>query len=360
MAPRGGRNMKRSKNKRIKEKRGFFGKRSIVLAVAIAMVASATFAIFTTMPVNASPGTTSTIEVSQPVQITNSSYYERGESVIKDSYGKYWLFWGRSEDFTGNYGTGNPDNYHYVIYYKVATTVDGLATATAQAVPNMPSSSDLDEIYQGQTAACEFDGKIYVFATDEGSGSPYEGHIVYWYTSDNGTTWSAEQDTGFTGVHLDVLTHGGKIWLSWNAGSTTNVASYDGTSWSSAYSIQGCTVSGPITRLYEDSNGDMILYFTNGWGITPDRYYFYVYNDGTSSWPTTPSATVQITEPAGVHDCDPLLAQVNGTGDYIFIWAPWNDTASKQWMNYRTASTLTGLNTTTTKWFTFSKCKGLP
>jgi len=234
--------------------------------------------------------------VSQPMQITNSSYYERGESVLKDSYGQYWLFWGRSEDFTGNYGTGNPDNSHYVIYYKVANTVEGLATATAQAVPNMPpGSAGSDKIYQGQTAACEYNGDIYVFATNNSGGA---NKIVYWYTSDNGTTWSTEQFTGFYGHHLDVLTHDGKIWLSWNAGNAVNVASYNGTSWSSATTIQGCTVSGPITRLYEDSNGDMILYFTNGWAITPDKYYFYVYNDTSQSWPTTPTAIVQITEPA--------------------------------------------------------------
>ncbi|HEC76566.1 MAG TPA: hypothetical protein ENI33_04830, partial [Thermoplasmatales archaeon] len=166
--------------------------------------------------------------------------------------------------------------------------------------------------------------------------------------------------TGFYGHHLDVLTHDGKIWLSWNAGNAVNVASYNGTSWSSATTIQGCTVSGPITRLYEDSNGDMILYFTNGWGVIPDKYYFYVYNDTSQSWPTTPTAVVQITEPAGVHDCDPLLAQVNGNGDYIFIWAPYNQSTQKQWMNYRTASTLAGLNTTTTKWLTYGGYVGTP
>ena len=292
------------------------------------------------------------IEVTQPTQITNNLYYERGESILKDINNNYWMFYGRSEDFTGNYGTGNPDNHHYVIYYKTATTIEGLANATPQLVPNMPTGTD--KIYQGQTAACEFESRIYVFATDMSHGSP--GDIVYWYY--NGTVWSTMHDTGFDGHHLDVLTHNGKIWLSWNAGNTVKVASYNGTSWSSAITIQGCVVSGPITRLYEDLNGRMILYFTNGWSITPDVYYFYVYDDVTGSWPSTPSATLNIEEPSGVHDCDPLL--VERDGKYLFVWAPWDDVATKQWLYYRTSQTLDGLQSDTTKWFTYGGYPGTP
>lgn len=285
------------------------------------------------------------IDVTKPTQVTSNSYYERGNSLLKYS-SEYWVFYGRSEDFSGNYGSGNPDNHHYVIYYKKASTVADLAIASPQLVPNMPTGAN--KIYQGQTACTEYGGKIYLFATDMTYGG--SGDIVFWTW--DGSSWSTMQNTGFDGHHLDALAHGDSIYLCWNAGSAANVASYDGTSWSSAYAIQGCTVSGPITRLYEDSYGDMILYFSNGWGITPDVYYFYTYNDGTSSWPITPGASLQITEPSGVHDCDPLLTQVDGSGDYIFIWAPWDDVVTKQWLYSRTASTLAGLQSATTQWLT--------
>jgi len=58
-----------------------------------------------------------TIDVSQPVQVTADSYYERGQSVVYDGT-SYWLFYGGSASVTGNYDTTNPDTHDYIVYYK--------------------------------------------------------------------------------------------------------------------------------------------------------------------------------------------------------------------------------------------------
>ena len=85
----------------MKGKRNYFGKSMLMIAGIVALVAI--------LAIAGSPNAaTSTIDVSQPTQVTNSNYYERGESVLEDSYGQYWLFWVRSEDFTGNYGNKEP------------------------------------------------------------------------------------------------------------------------------------------------------------------------------------------------------------------------------------------------------------
>ncbi|MBN2172307.1 MAG: right-handed parallel beta-helix repeat-containing protein [Candidatus Krumholzibacteriota bacterium] len=281
------------------------------------------------------------IDVSQPTLVTSDAFYERGPSVLEDAGGTVWLFYGRSEDCTGHYGNSNPDNSHYVIYYQTAADATGLAAATPQAVPDMPVGTE--KIYQGQTACAEYDGKIWLFATDSSGGTD----IVYW-TWESGSGWSSRTDTGFDGFHIDVAAHGGLLWLSWNDNVAANVAAFDGSVWSAAEAIQGTPTISPITRFYVDAGGDLILYFPNGWGVTPDIYYFYVYAAG---WPTTATATLEITEAPGIHDCDPVLTEV--AGEYLFVWAPWDDVATKQWLDARRASTLAGLQSAATVRVTF-------
>ncbi len=294
------------------------------------------------------------IEVSQPTQITSNEYYERGNSVVKDGSGNYWVFYGRSDEFTGNYSTGSPDNDHYSIYYKTATSINGLVSAIPQLLPNQPTG--IEKIFQGQTAATVLGGDVYVFAT-KSIGT----EIVYWKLHEG--TWSAMQNSGFVGFQIDVTTHGGKIWLSYIFVGATNtyVASYDGSSWSSEYAIQGTgSINNPITRFYENSAGKMILYFINGWAIVPNVYYFYEYDD-VAGWPLTPTATLSITEPDTVQGCDPLLTQVNGNGDYFFVRAPLDNVHfNYQWLSSRRAATLADLQTATTRQLTNGGYIGMP
>ncbi len=268
------------------------------------------------------------IDVSQPTQITSDTHYERGNSVLEDSGGNFWVFYGRHETFTGNYGTGNPDNHQYVIYYKKAGSVAGLAGATAQAVGSMPVTAD--KIYQGQTACVEYGGDIWVFGVDMGDGG---GQVKAWTTSDGGTSWSVSDVLPgvdpFEGFHLWTTVYNSKIYLAVTRGGNIDVTEYDGVSWSNLHTV---IAHEGMPRLFVDS-GNLYLYYTS-WSLP--AFYIYQYGGGTT-W--TPTATITGTADA---DSDPMLARV-GT-DYVFIGAPWNSGDSKQYLMYWTASTLGGFD----------------
>jgi len=306
---------------------------------ALVLVLSLVGVVVSASPVEAQPP--ETIEVSQPTQITSDSHYERGSSVLEDSSGNYWLFWGRHASFTGNYGTGNPDDSNYDIYFTKSSTVAGLAGAGTAVT----SSGD---IYQGQTACAEYGGKIWVFGSRSDS-------IYYWTTTD-GSSWTGPTDTGFDGHFFDVAVHGSNLWMSWNDTNDgyMKVVSYNGTTWGTPTNLQGSpTIAGAINRLYVDSTGDMWCYYSNGWGVTPDVYYFHKYDD-TTGWNATPDYSLSNAPlPTGVHDCDPLLTEYGGS--YVFVWCPWDNTNSRQWMYYRSAAdmaTLVGLSTDQNKMLT--------
>ena len=86
------------------------------------------------MPIVSST-TTSTIYVSQPDQFTSNTYYERGQAIVYDG-ADYYLFYGRSTTVTVPYSSGNPDTHDYEIYFKKASTVNGLAGATPTKLNN--------------------------------------------------------------------------------------------------------------------------------------------------------------------------------------------------------------------------------
>ena len=72
-----------------------------------------------------------TLEVSQPVQVTDSSYYERGQSVVYDG-SHYWLFYGRSATCVDPYSGGNPDISDYLQVLKM------LLSRETSPVKNLP------------------------------------------------------------------------------------------------------------------------------------------------------------------------------------------------------------------------------
>jgi nitrous oxidase accessory protein NosD len=264
--------------------------------------------------------------VTQPTQVTTNAYYERGNSVLKDGSGNYWLFYGRSYDFTGNYGTGNPDNSHYEIYYNKASTVAGLATATPQVVGSMPVTAD--RIYQGQTSCIEYGGAIWVFAVDSGDGA----QVKAWTTTDGGTSWSVADvlpgaATSFAGSHLWATVYGGEIWLVVNTGGALDVTTYNGSTWSASYTV---VAHEGMPRFFVDGGG-IYLYYTS-WGLP--AYYVYEYSTGpTWTLKATITGTLDL-------DCDPMLTKIGS--DYVFFFAPWDGT--KQFLKYWTASSITGFD----------------
>ncbi|MCK4548113.1 MAG: right-handed parallel beta-helix repeat-containing protein [Candidatus Eisenbacteria sp.] len=274
------------------------------------------------------PALAADIDVSQPVQVTNSTYYERGNSILEDSYGNFWLFWGQSYDYTGNYaGPGNPDNHHYEIFYKTAGSIAALAGAAVQPVGSMPTTAD--RIYQGQTSCVEYGGDVWVFAVDRGDGG---GQVKAWTIPVTGGTWSVadvlpDAVDPFEGTHLWATVHDSKILLVVNRGGDLDVCSYNGVSWSGLH--EAVDHEG-MPRLYVDG-GNLYLYWCS-WGSP--AYHILQYS--------APSTWTEIAAIAGTpdDDCDPMLTKVGS--DYVFIFAPWNGTV--QFLKYWTASSLAGFH----------------
>jgi hypothetical protein len=73
-----------------------------------------------------------TIEVSQPTQITGD-LYEPSPRVFKDGSNNYWLVYSAAENEGGSNVRSesyDADADDYVVYYKTASTIDGLAAGT--------------------------------------------------------------------------------------------------------------------------------------------------------------------------------------------------------------------------------------
>jgi parallel beta-helix repeat protein len=270
-----------------------------------------------------------TIEVSQPTQVTSDSYYERGQA-IRYGGGYYWLFYGRSASVTGNYGNDNPDLHDYVVYYKKATTIAGLAGASATQISGVAHNSNS---YLGETGAAYFGGDVWAFATiDVGANADLYG----WWTSDGGTTWN-EVGPIISGLsdgqaHHDEVSFNGELWVVEGSGNftTQHSATPKTGGWSAPLNVDAA-LTGGLVHFFVD--GSDLYLAINASGMN----YIYKYNSGTVAWD-------KVDENAPPNKYDPTLFKV-GT-DYVFAQAPWDGT--KQYILEWSGSTLDGnfFNTT--------------
>jgi len=258
-----------------------------------------------TMVVYADPGV---LEVSQPVQVTSDSHYERGQSIIYDG-SNYWLFYGRSVSVTGNYDNANPDVNDYQVYYKKAGSVAGLVGAS----PTLISGSGVTKnanCYLGETGAAYFDGDVWAFATvDVGTSAELYG----WWTSDGGATWN-EVGPIITGLsdgqaHHDEIAFGGELWIVEGSGNFTTMHSATPKTggWSTPLSVDA-SLTGGLVHFFVD--GSDLYLAINSSGVN----YIYKYNSSTVAWDKVDEKT----PPAKY---DPTLFKVGST--YVFAQAPW-------------------------------------
>ncbi len=165
-----------------------------------------------------------TREISQPVQVTSDSYYERGQAVTFDG-SQYWLFYGRSAGVTGYYQNSNPDTHDYEIFYKKASQIEDLPEAAASQITG-PSNSCLGEI-----GAVVFDGDVWVFATIDSDPNSSGDHaeIYGWWTDDGGANWNQVGPilTGLSDsqAHHNEYVFEGKLWIAEGSGNFTVVNS---------------------------------------------------------------------------------------------------------------------------------------
>ncbi len=278
----------------------------------------AVFVLLTVLSTSASAIVLNTIEVSQPVQLTSNAYYERGQSLIFDG-SNYWLFYGRSDSVTGNYGNGNPDTHDYRIYYKKAPTIEGLASATPTLL-NAPHNAN---IYLGETDAAYYvspsaDVRVYA-AVDVGN----QADLYQFYTNDNGATWNENIIT--TGLpdgaaHFASTSCDGKLWFAYQLGNDWKSKYWNG-GWSAEFDI---TDNYGTAKFYCEGTD---LYFARADGGDQDIWHW-----NGSSWNSIDSSTE-------VGPYDPTIFKKDGY--YVFAYAPWDGT--KQYIKAKVAAALNSI-----------------
>jgi len=259
--------------------------------------------------------TSNIIEVSQPVQVTNDTYYERGQSIIYDG-SNYWLFYARSDSVTGNYGNANPDTHDYKIYYKKAPTIEGLASATPALIDTLHNAN----IYLGETDAAYYvsdraEVRVYA-AVDVGD----HADLYQFYTKDGGTTW--EENTIVSGLpdgaaHFAVTVCDEKLWFAYQLGNDWRSKYWDG-DYSTEYPI---TNNYGTAKLFCDGSE---LYFVRADSGDQDIWHW-----NGSSWESIDSSTE-----SGPYD--PTIFKKDGY--YVLVYAPCDGT--KQYLKAKVSSSL--------------------
>ncbi|MFO7915783.1 MAG: T9SS type A sorting domain-containing protein [Candidatus Krumholzibacteriales bacterium] len=258
-----------------------------------------------------------TTEVSQPVKLTDSDYYERGQSIVYDG-SDYFLFYGRSASCADPYSSGDPDINDYEIYFKKANSMSGLASATATRVTGTHNTS----LYMGETDAAIFDGKVWVFGSYD-AGTAFD--LYAWYSSDGGSTWT-EYGAVATGLpdgsaHFAATTCSGNLWIAYKQGGDWKSKNYDGSSWSSEYHI---TTNSGTAKFYVEGTS---LYFVRADSGDQDIHQW-----GGSAWSQLDSATE-----SGPYD--PTIYKVGS--NYVLAYAPW--VSPKQWIKAKVGTSISTL-----------------
>ncbi len=249
------------------------------------------------------------VRVSPPVQLTFDDHYGRGESIAYDG-ANYWLFYGRSESFTGTYSSGNPDIHDYQVYYKKADSIPGLAAATAERITGTLVTHN-ENGYLGETGAAYFDGEVWAFATIV-SGTTAD--LYGWYTGDEGATWT-EVGPILTGLssgqaHHDEIAFNGELWVVEGSGDFTTMHSATPKSggWSTPLTVDAALTGGLAHFFIDGSDLYLAIYSSSS-------NYIYKYNPTTPVW----EKVDEITPP---EKYDPTLFKVGDT--YVFAQAPWD------------------------------------
>ena len=232
--------------------------------LALVCLLSAALLVATVVPVSGA-----TIEVSGATHMTANAEYDRNPSIVYDG-SDYWLFWTKGDDTStaGVRGVYNPDADTYVVYYKTADTLAGLATATetklALSETARPAGFD-----QRVVSATYFGGDIYAFASSGQSGTDRGLHYYKW----DGVSWAGPTtliaDATARGGHVNVTSDASHVYIVWEAtaDASSDCYTWDGTTLSAKIDIS--TDNQPKialmgTMLYvvsiEDGTGDIEAY----------------------------------------------------------------------------------------------------
>ena len=283
----------------------------VILAVALVCYQAANTAVATI------------IEVSGVHQLTdNSDKYDRNPSVIRYG-GEYWLFYTKADNGTTN-GVRNtsytPDNDSYVIWYKTASTIEGLVQASeiklALSETGRPVGFD-----QRDVSTAILNGNLYVFASAGWGGSPQP---IYYYTW-NGS-WSGPTSLGNGGGgHANVAYDANRAYIVEETG-------FDITLQSLVYTWDGTTLNGPYTIAGGNGVPKVTLLSGNLYvvSIAPGATAINVH---TATASANPSAWTYLSDPitvSGSYVWDPCIFN-DGTNLYA-VAAPSTGSPDQQWL----------------------------
>lgn len=259
-----------------------------------------------------------TIEVGGFTYLTENNAYDRNPSITYDG-SNYWLFYTKGDDTStsGVRGTYNPDGDTYVVYYKTAATISGLASAseTQLALSQSARPANFD---QRVASATYFNGKVYVFVSSGQSGID-RGLYYYEYS---GGSWSGPStliaDATARGGHVNVTNDGSYVYIVWE--------SSDGSS--DAYTWDGATLSSKID-ISSDNQPKVTLLGTT--------LYVVSIEDGTgdievhsAAAGASPGFSAHSTAIAGGGFYDPVV--FNDGSDLYVISAPYDGINDSQWL----------------------------
>jgi parallel beta-helix repeat protein len=262
------------------KKRIFAGLLALVLGLSLGLVIAP---IGET--VQADPAV-STIEVSQPTYLTsNANKYDRNPSIIHDGT-NYWLFYTKADSTVGVRGQDgyNPDADAYVIYYKTASTIAGLADVaeTKLAISDAsPAGSRPSGFTQREVSAVYFNSSIYVF-TNGGQSGTDRGLYYYKYSSDSwaGPTKLTLEAATWAG-HADAVVDGDHIAIVWDTNPGTDFYTFDGTNndiSASKKDIDSASSQPKITKM------GSTLYVVNIQDTSPNPIHVWKSIDGGNNW----------------------------------------------------------------------------
>jgi hypothetical protein len=269
------------------------------------------------------------------IQVTTHSNYDRNPSIVvldqaigSLSAGDWVVFFTRGQ--SGGVRDGyNPDADTYDIYYK-SYNVSASSWLTTTQVTGHGNHDQRD------VAALQDDsGDIWLFSFDGGGGS---GNVYYTTTTDL-SSWTAwTQVSGASGGHGDaVVDNSGDIWLFLESGAADDTYCYSGSSWSAKTSYSASTTPdlGYMPKATIADNGDLVVASINAGGT----HVYVSRSAGGTSW----TKKVDIDTSAS-YGYDPNIVQDSLDAWWVF-YAPWDSTNDCQWIEYRTASSISGLDT---------------
>ena len=259
-----------------------------------------------------------TIEVSQPTHLTANQRYDRNPSIMHDGT-DYWLFYTKGDQpAPAVRGVGyNPDADDYVVYYKTASTLAGLAGASETKL-GLSQSARPANFTQRVCSATYFNSKVYAFVS---SGQDGTKRGLHYYEYD-GVSWSGPTtliaDATARGGHVNVTSDASLVYIVWESSDgTSDYYAWDGAILGSKTDISNDNMP-KITKMgsllyvvsIQDGTGNIEVYSaTAGAGAT-----------------FTPHSTAI----SGVGLYDPCIFN-DGTNLYV-VTAPWDGPNDQQWL----------------------------